>query len=233
MKTAQLLDNQTDFNLILDSTEDPILFDTEMSQGFNLFNLYIKRFLDLLIVTLFMCTIGFWLFPIMAILIKLDSSGPVFFKQLRHGKNNKPFYCYKFRSMVVNQVADTKQATKDDPRITKVGRVIRKTSIDELPQLINVFLGEMSIVGPRPHPLKLNQEFSTKIDGFMNRHLSKPGLTGLAQARGFRGETAEFHQMYSRYKLDLLYLKKWSPLLDLKIIWMTAHSLVTKRDNAY
>ncbi|MCH7400522.1 sugar transferase [Belliella kenyensis] len=233
MKTVQLLPDDQDLLFIDSKPPKSNDLQTEISKAYTYLNLFIKRTLDLLMVAVFMLFIGFWLFPIIALIIKLDSKGPVFFKQLRHGKDNKPFYCYKFRSMVINKSADTQQATKNDPRITKVGKIIRKTSIDELPQLINVLKGEMSIVGPRPHPLPLNLEFSTKIDGFMDRHQFKPGLTGLAQARGFRGETAEFHQMYSRYKLDVLYLKKWSPWLDIKIIWMTAKSLISKTENAY
>ncbi|AGA80017.1 sugar transferase [Echinicola vietnamensis] len=204
-----------------------------ISSGFNKANLVVKRASDILIALMFMVIIGFWLFPIIALLIKLDSKGPVFFKQKRHGKHNELFFCYKFRSMVVNQEADTKQATKNDARVTRVGRFIRKTSIDELPQLINVFKGDMSIVGPRPHPVSLNEQFSSQIDGFMTRHHSKPGLTGLAQAKGYRGETAEFYQMYARYRMDIFYLKKWNPVLDYKIIWMTFLSLMLHRENAY
>jgi len=204
-----------------------------ISNGFTKTNLVMKRISDVLIASLFMLIIGFWLFPIMALLIKLDSKGPVFFKQKRHGKDNKLFYCYKFRSMVVNNQADTKQATKNDSRITRIGRFIRKTSIDELPQLINVLKGDMSIVGPRPHPVPLNEEFSSQISGFMSRHQSKPGLTGLAQAKGYRGETSEFHQMYARYRMDIFYLKKWNPFLDYKIIWMTFIGLILHRENAY
>ncbi|WP_200979306.1 sugar transferase [Echinicola sp. 20G] len=204
-----------------------------MSTSFTKTNLVMKRVSDVMIVFLFMIFVGIWLFPIMAILIKLDSEGPVFFKQKRHGKNNKLFYCYKFRSMVVNKEADTKQATKNDVRVTKVGKFIRKTSIDELPQLINVLKGEMSIVGPRPHPVTLNEQFSDQIDGFMTRHLSKPGLTGLAQAKGYRGETAEFFQMYARYRMDIFYLKKWNPFFDYKIMWMTFIGILFHRENAY
>ncbi|AWW29070.1 polyprenyl glycosylphosphotransferase [Echinicola strongylocentroti] len=204
-----------------------------VSSGFNKANLVVKRASDITIALLFMIFIGFWLFPIVALLIKLDSKGPVFFKQKRHGKNNELFYCYKFRSMVTNAEADTKQATKNDARVTQVGKFIRKSSIDELPQLINVFKGDMSIVGPRPHPVSLNEQFSSQIDGFMSRHHSKPGLTGLAQAKGYRGETAEFYQMYARYRMDIFYLKKWNPFLDYKIIWMTFLSLVMNRENVY
>ncbi|MBD8490908.1 sugar transferase [Echinicola sp. CAU 1574] len=222
---------------IMDSPRPVVILgtskDSRISNGFTKTNLILKRASDILVVLLFMLFVGIWLFPIMALLIKLDSEGPVFFKQRRHGKNNKLFYCYKFRSMIVNNEADTKQATKNDSRVTRVGKFIRKTSIDELPQLINVLKGEMSIVGPRPHPVPLNEQFSNQIDGFMTRHLSKPGLTGLAQAKGYRGETAEFFQMYARYRMDIFYLKKWNPFLDYKIMWMTFIGILFHRENAY
>lgn len=202
----------------------------------NLFNqsdLAFKRAMDLCGALIFFIFIGFWLFPIIAILIKLDSPGPVFFKQKREGLNNDVFKCYKFRSMVQNEDADSKQATKGDPRVTKIGRILRKTSIDELPQIINVLKGEMSLVGPRPHPINLNRKCAEEINGFMNRHWVKPGITGLAQAKGYRGETQTFHSMYFRYKLDMHYIKSWSIGFDVKIILMTVKSLITNNDNAY
>ena len=174
-----------------------------------------------------------WLVPLIGLLIKLESKGPVFFKQNRHGRNNKLFLCYKFRTMVVNQLSDTKQATKNDPRITRVGSILRKTSIDEVPQFINVFLGSMSVVGPRPHPIKLNEEFAPQIDRFFQRHAVKPGITGLAQAKGFRGETSQFNDMYGRVKLDRFYVKNWSLFLDLKIIILTIISIIKSNENAY
>lgn len=207
--------------------------DLHISKHFNWVNLTIKRFIDLTGALLFMVFIGFWLFPLIAILIKLETPGPVFFKQEREGIYNSRFRCYKFRSMVVNKEADTKQATKNDPRVTKVGKFIRKTSIDELPQILNVIYGNMSLVGPRPHPVLLNQQSADEIPGFRNRHLVKPGITGLAQAKGYRGETQTFHQMYFRYKLDLHYIKTWSPLVDLKIIAMTVNSILFDNENAY
>ncbi|MCE7053694.1 sugar transferase [Algoriphagus sp. AGSA1] len=203
-----------------------------VSPKMNWLNLTIKRCMDLFFAIGFMLVIGWWLFPIIAILIKMDSPGPVFFKQVREGVNNRTFNCYKFRSMVVNKDADLKMATKDDPRITRVGRFLRKSSLDELPQILNVIYGNMSIVGPRPHILVQNEQHSLEIDGYRNRHLVKPGITGLAQARGYRGEIHEFNSMYFRYKLDMYYIKTWSPKLDLKIIWMTAKS-ITGHENAY
>jgi len=207
--------------------------EKRISDKLNWPNLAIKRAIDLLGALLFMVFIGIWLFPLVAILIKLESKGPVFFKQEREGIYNSRFTCYKFRSMVVNNEADTKQATKNDPRVTKVGRFIRKTSIDELPQIINVIYGNMSLVGPRPHPISLNQRSEEEIPGFKNRHLVKPGITGLAQAKGYRGETQTYHQMYFRYKLDMHYIKTWTPLLDLKIIALTVNSMISDNENAY
>ena len=153
-------------------------------------NRFVKRAFDLVFSSIFILLIFSWLVPIVGFLIKLESKGPVFFKQKRHGKDNKDFLCWKFRTMSFDKNAEFKQATKNDNRITKIGSVLRKTSIDELPQFINVFLGDMSVVGPRPHPIKLNEEFQPKIDRFWQRHAVKPGITGLAQAKGFRGETA-------------------------------------------
>lgn len=192
-----------------------------------------KRTMDV-IISVFVLTLVFsWLYPLLWILIKADSDGPVFFKQLRHGKDNVPFYCYKFRTMVVNNEADTKQATKNDPRVTKIGAFLRKTSLDELPQILNVIRGEMSIVGPRPHPLILNERFSKEINNLMCRHIVKPGITGLAQAKGYRGETSTFTQMNSRCKLDLFYVRNWSFWLDTKIIVWTLWELANNRENVY
>ncbi len=192
-----------------------------------------KRIIDLFISGIVYLTVFIWLYPIIAILIKSTSKGPVFFKQLRHGKDNVPFYCYKFRTMVVNDDADRRQATKNDPRVTRIGAFLRKTSLDELPQILNVLKGEMSVVGPRPHPIILNESFSRDIKNLMSRHVVKPGITGLAQSKGFRGETKEFYQMNSRFKLDIFYVKNWSLLLDLKIILWTSLALISKNNNAY
>ena len=196
-------------------------------------NQIIKRLFDVLFSSLVLIFIFSWLIPIIALLIKIDSTGPIFFKQQRTGKGNIPFYLWKFRTMVVNDLSDIKQATKDDPRITRVGAILRKTSIDELPQFFNVFLGDMSVVGPRPHRLRLNEEFSKKIDKFIQRHAVKPGITGLAQAKGFRGQTAEFSDMSGRVRLDRFYVKNWSLMLDFKIIILTIVSIIRGSENAY
>ncbi|WP_425639288.1 sugar transferase [Algoriphagus yeomjeoni] len=207
--------------------------ETLISKEVNWLNLSIKRFIDLLFALLFMLTIGWWLFPIVAILIKLDSSGPVFFKQEREGIYNSIFNCYKFRSMVVNEQANMKMTRKGDPRVTQVGKFLRKTSIDELPQVLNIIYGNMSWVGPRPHIVLQNDEHALEIEGYRNRHLVKPGVTGLAQARGYRGETNQSNSIYFRYRLDMYYIKNWSVLLDLKIIWMTAKSFILGDENAF
>jgi putative colanic acid biosysnthesis UDP-glucose lipid carrier transferase len=192
-----------------------------------------KRGLDLFVAGLTLILVLSWLFPLLALLIKLDSKGPVLFKQLRHGLDNKPFYCYKFRTMVANKEADVKQATVNDSRITRIGKFLRSSSIDELPQIFNVLRGEMAIVGPRPHTMPMNLEFSKSIDNFMFRHAVKPGITGLAQAKGFRGEIKDFYDIYSRYKLDVFYVQKWCLIFDLKIILETVKSLISKNENAY
>ncbi|MBT2972197.1 MAG: undecaprenyl-phosphate glucose phosphotransferase [Candidatus Thiodiazotropha sp. (ex Ctena orbiculata)] len=174
--------------------------------------------------------------PIMlvtAILIKFESPGPVFFRQERTGWDGKNFRIWKFRSMKLHteEHGVVRQATRDDPRVTRIGRFIRRTSIDELPQLFNVFAGQMSLVGPRPHALQHNLEYSKQIEAYLARHRIKPGITGLAQIRGFRGETKELEQMEKRVKYDLEYINNWSLWLDLSILVRTPFSL--KNDNAY
>jgi len=193
----------------------------------------LKRSFDIGLSLGLMLFVFSWLFPLIAIFIKINSPGPVFFQQLRHGKNNVPFFCYKFRTMYINDQADTKQATKNDPRITWIGKFLRQSSLDELPQFFNVIRGEMSIVGPRPHAIPMNYKFSSEIDNFMFRHTVKPGITGLAQAKGFRGETKDFYDIYSRCKLDIFYVNNWSPMLDLKIIIWTVFSLLLDKSKAY
>lgn len=195
-------------------------------------NQVIKRMFDIVFSSLVILIFLSWVTPIIALMIRLNSRGPVFFKQKRSGKGNKTFYCLKFRTMYVHG-DEFKQATKDDPRITLVGKFLRKTSLDEFPQFFNVLKGEMSIIGPRPHPLKLNEEYHPKIEKFMARQYIKPGITGLAQAKGFRGETRDDLAMKSRVKLDRFYIENWSFLLDLKIVIATIISLAKGDQQAY
>lgn len=186
-------------------------------------------FFSLIVLVLFFPII----FLIFGIAIKLSSPGPIFFKQKRTGFQGKEFDCYKFRSMKLNSSANSKSATKSDPRVTKVGAFMRKTSIDELPQFINVFKGDMSIVGPRPHMIQHTELYSMLIDRFMVRHLVKPGITGWAQVTGYRGETKVLADMEGRVKKDVWYIENWSFFLDLKIIFLTVYNVFRGEENAY
>ena len=192
-----------------------------------------KRLFDVVFSLFVIVFILSWLIPLMAILIKLDSKGPVFFIQLRSGKSNQPFRCYKFRSLRVNTEAHTQQVTRGDQRITKLGRFMRKSNIDELPQFINVFLGDMSIVGPRPHMLKHTEDFSHLYKQYMIRHFVKPGLTGWAQVHGFRGEIRDNKLLRKRIEHDIWYMESWSLWLDVKIILMTIYVTVLGDKNAF
>lgn len=196
-------------------------------------NRFIKRSFDILFSSFVILFLLSWMMPLIAIIIKLDSKGPIFFKQKRTGKGNKAFYCWKFRSMYVNGDCDKLQASKRDIRITPVGAFLRKTSLDELPQFFNVLFGNMSVVGPRPHMLKHTEEYSKLVEKFMARHFVKPGITGLAQAKGFRGETNTVDLMKSRVKLDRFYVENWSLYFDLKIIILTINAMFKKDQNAY
>lgn len=192
-----------------------------------------KRLFDIVFSLLFLCTIFPIIFIIIGLAIKITSPGPIFFKQKRSGEKNKEFWCYKFRSMRVNKDSDKVQATLNDPRKTRLGNFMRKTSIDELPQFINVLLGDMSVVGPRPHMLKHTEEYSKLIDKYMVRHLVKPGITGWAQVTGFRGETKELWQMEGRVERDIWYLEHWTFMLDLYIIYKTVKNAVKGEKEAY
>lgn len=196
-------------------------------------NRIIKRSFDLVFSSVLMVLILSWLVPLIALLIKLDSKGPVLFKQSRSGINNKTFVCYKFRTMQVNIDSDNLQASKADSRITKIGSILRKTNIDEIPQFLNVLKGEMSVVGPRPHMLKHTEEFSRRVDKYMLRHSVKPGITGLAQTKGYRGETNTYFKLKSRIKMDRFYVENWSILFDLKIIVATVVVMLKGDENAY
>lgn len=196
-------------------------------------NRLLKRAFDICFSLLFLCT----LFPIVLIIVsiitKLTMPGPIFFRQKRNGINGREFYCLKFRSMRVNDQADTLQATKDDPRKTRWGEIMRKMSIDELPQFVNVLLGDMSVVGPRPHMTKHTETYSKMITGYMVRHYIKPGITGWSQVTGFRGETRELSQMEGRIRGDIWYIENWSFWLDLYIIYKTVANAVMGDEAAY
>lgn len=199
----------------------------------NFFNRWMKRAFDVffsLVVSVFILS---WLIPLVGLLIKLESKGPVFFIQQRNGVNNRVFNCLKFRSMTPNDYSDSKQAVKNDPRVTRIGKFLRSTSLDEMPQFLNVLVGDMSIVGPRPHTLPMNKIFKNQIEKYNSRHMIKPGITGLAQVRGFRGEIENPYQIRSRFRLDYFYIQNWSMLLDIKICVKTFHELIWNRENAY
>ncbi len=196
-------------------------------------NRMLKRSFDIVFSFLVITLVFSWLFPILALLVKLSSKGPVFFKQTRLGERKQKFSCYKFRSMRMNKEADSKQATRNDPRVTRVGAFLRKSNLDEMPQFFNVLLGQMSVVGPRPHPLKLNDQFRDIIDKYMVRHFVRPGITGWAQVNGLRGETRTPELMEKRVELDIWYLENWSFLLDLKIVVKTVTNMVKKDEMAF
>ncbi len=196
-------------------------------------NKFVKRLFDILFSLFIIIFILSWLTPLLAILIKIESKGPVFFKQSRNGFNYKEFDCYKFRSMTPNENAHLHQATKGDARVTKIGAFIRKTSIDELPQFFNVLFGDMSVVGPRPHMVSHTNMYARKIDKFMVRHFVKPGITGLAQVSGFRGEIETDKDIINRVKYDIFYVENWSLLLDIKIIVQTFINALRGEKKAY
>ena len=195
-------------------------------------NKIIKRVFDIVFSLLIIVGILSWLTPIMAIIIKWDSKGPLFFIQKRNGLNYKEFNCYKFRSMEFNDQYGLDLALKNYFQITKVGKFIRKTSIDELPQFFNVLLGEMSVVGPRPHPISHNDRYALMADKFMVRHFVKPGITGLAQSKGFRGEVETDKDIINRVKYDIFYMENWSILLDIKIILNTMYNTLKGDEKA-
>jgi len=185
----------------------------------------IKRSADIFLSSIVIVGILSWLIPIMAILIKLDSKGPVFFFQKRNKRGGKTFTCIKFRSMIENEDADLLQAAADDERITKLGRFLRNHYLDELPQFFNVLVGDMSFIGPRPHMVSDNNKYEELIEFYDYRHKVKPGITGLSQAMGYVGETRNLQAMRDRVQLDIFYVRHWSPRLDLKILWNTIHKI--------
>ena len=199
----------------------------------SMYNRCLKRAFDLLFSSVVLLTIYPILYVILGVLIKLSSPGPILFRQKRTGLYGRDFECYKFRTMRVNAEADTMQAVKDDPRKTRIGNFLRKSNLDEFPQFVNVFLGDMSVVGPRPHMLKHTEQYSALIDKYMVRHLVKPGVTGWAQVTGYRGETKTLEQMEGRVKRDVWYIENWTFFLDLKIIIVTVLNMFKGEKNAY
>ena len=198
----------------------------------NVMNKFIKRIADFMFSSVVLILSPVILIPV-AVAIKLSSKGPVFFKQKRTGYRGEEFTCYKFRTMRLNNDSDKKQATKNDPRKTKVGEFLRKTSIDELPQFYNVWRGDMSIVGPRPHMVKHTQDYSAIIDKYMLRHIVKPGITGWAQVNGYRGQTEKVWQMEKRVEYDVWYTENWNLMLDVKIVFLTVYNALHGEKNAF
>ena len=201
-------------------------------------NRLLKRSFDIVFSLLFFILLGSFIFPLIAIIIKLSSKGPIFFKQERWGLNNKRITCYKFRSMYkessdIDEDGNFQQAFKDDPRITLIGKILRKTNMDELPQFWNVLIGNMSVVGPRPHPTQLNIQSMELVDNYMLRHMVIPGITGLAQVNGCRGETKTTEDMQKRVNFDLYYIQRWNFWLDLQIIIQTVINIFRGDQNAY
>jgi putative colanic acid biosynthesis UDP-glucose lipid carrier transferase len=186
---------------------------------------FLKRAFDVTFSLLFFVAVLWWLIPVIAILIKLDSKGPVFFKQKRTGYLNRPFFCFKFRTMHVNDIADTLQASQSDKRITKLGFFLRNTHFDELPQFINVLAGNMSLIGPRPHMLFHTAAFKSELGNYYVRHLVRPGITGLAQVKGWRGPTPNFRNVYKRTQWDIYYVKHQSIKMEI-FIFMTTVKIV-------
>ena len=192
----------------------------------NSFNVFSKRAFDLVFSSFVIVFILSWMIPLFGLFIKISSNGPVLFVQKREGFKGNYFDCFKFRSMVLNSVSDTKMADDNDNRLTKFGKFLRLSTLDEMPQFINVFLGDMSIVGPRPHPISLNKKYSQDIINFNKRHRFKPGVTGLAQCKGYSGYIGSAQDMSERVKMDIFYYKNWSLFLDLKIVFKTTGILI-------
>lgn len=199
----------------------------------NPINALLKRSFDIVFSLIIIFGILIWFAPLLALLIIIESPGPVYFIQNRTGFDNYEFACFKFRSMTINPSADHLQAGKNDVRVTRIGRFIRRTSIDELPQFYNVLIGNMSVVGPRPHMVKHTYEYASKVDKYMLRHSVKPGITGLAQVRGYRGEIEKDRDIQGRIKFDIFYVENWSFFLDIKIIVQTILNLFSGEDKAY
>ena len=235
IKLKLILDNKEIYSraMSIESYEQiPILnirkvpLDTEYAR-------VVKRTFDIIFSILVIIFVLSWIAPILFILIKLDSPGTPFFRQKRHGYKRRTFWCYKFRSMVINEDADSKMTSKGDKRITRFGKFLRKYNVDELPQFYNVLIGDMSVVGPRPHMELHTNDFENSVDRYLVRHFVKPGVTGLAQVKGYRGEIKERADILNRTRLDIFYVEKWTLGLDLKIIGLTILNLFKGEEKAY
>lgn len=202
-------------------------------RGGTLYTRFGKRAFDLAFAGMFMLTVGLWLLPLIGLLIKLDSRGPMLFRQTRLGAGGVPFRCMKFRTMTHDPHAGFVQAQKNDPRVTRVGRVLRRTNLDELPQFLNVLKGEMSVVGPRPHVPELDQLFGGCVPGYTRRTMVRPGVTGLAQVSGCRGETRSVRKMTHRVRFDLFYARNQSLRIDVKIVLLTVWRALAGDEHAY
>jgi len=236
LKTIKFIPNSTKLNskkLIYETYDSLPILSLRRVPLQDSVNLFFKRLIDIIISLAVIVFVLSWLTPIIALFIKKESDGPVFFKQTRNGINYEEFSCLKFRSMIVNENAHKLQATKGDTRVTKIGAFLRKTSLDEMPQFINVLLGDMSVVGPRPHMIKENDKYYKTVDKYMLRHVIKPGITGLAQVSGYRGEVEKESDIVNRIKFDIYYLENWSILLDIKIIFRTISNSLKGEDKAY
>ncbi|MFT7331469.1 MAG: putative colanic acid biosynthesis UDP-glucose lipid carrier transferase, partial [Roseivirga sp.] len=196
-------------------------------------NHLVKRFFDIIFSLLVCLFVLSWLIPILWVLVIIESKGPLLFKQKREGLNGEQFLCYKFRSMKLNEVSDKVHTSKNDNRVTKIGGFLRKTSIDELPQFFNVLEGAMSVVGPRPHLKSLSQEYQKEVGDYLKRHVVKPGITGLAQVSGYRGEIKKRSDIKNRVRLDIFYIENWSFFLDIKIVLKTIFNVFKGEEKAY
>ncbi len=236
-KTVKLIPDANEFyskKLATEFYDDTLLVLTVKKIPFDLQeNKFVKRVFDILFSLFVIIFILSWLAPIIWILIKLESKGSAFFKQKREGLNGKQFVCYKFRSMKLNKLSDKIHVSKNDSRVTKMGAFLRKTSLDELPQFFNVLKGEMSVVGPRPHLKSLSAEYQKDVNNYIERHTVKPGITGLAQISGYRGEILKSSDIKNRVRLDIFYIENWSIFLDIKIIMQTVFNMFKGEEKAY
>jgi len=223
LQTDLKVDQMGNFT-VLNARKDPL---EEIENRFK------KRLFDVIVSSAVIVFVFSWLYPVLAIIIKFQSSGPVLFKQVRTGRDNKPFACYKFRSMRMNNSSDVRQASVNDDRITPIGRFMRKTSLDEFPQFFNVLMGYMSIIGPRPHMLSHTEQYRKIIGKYMVRQFSKPGISGWAQVNGYRGETKENILMEKRVQYDIHYLENWSLMLDVKILFLTVIRIFKGDEKAF